>query len=219
MLEDSILASVNVSVTVEVLNGESSVDGGKAFLSVGHCVEDGEETAEGSKGDNIVLEVTLQGIVVSAVLECENLSTNRDGLEYQHSEESSDQMVFNIFSDTGAIDINIAWIGLLCSLILLIIIVFIHKTNEFISCRTNGVSADHSSHTGYHAEDENFDGFDVEKWSLSTSAIGFSLSDSGISGFPDLRSTDQSNDYCNESPELLLGEDGNFIVAQVVGCS
>lgn len=87
MLEDSILASVNVSVTVEVLNSESSVDGGKAFLPVGHCVEDGEEAAEGSKGNDIVLEVTLKGIVVSAVLECENLSTNRDGLQNQQSVE------------------------------------------------------------------------------------------------------------------------------------
>lgn len=87
MLEDSILASVNVSVTVEVLNSESSVDGGKAFLSVSHCIEDGEEAAVCSKGNNIVLEVTLKGIVVSAVLECENLSTNRDGLQYQQSVE------------------------------------------------------------------------------------------------------------------------------------
>lgn len=108
MLEDSILASVNVSVTVEVLNSESSIDGGKAFLSVGHCIEDGEESAEGSKGNNIILEITFQGIIVSTVLECENLSTNRDGLEYQQCVERGDQMVFYIFTDTGAIGINIA---------------------------------------------------------------------------------------------------------------
>ena len=76
MLEDSILASINVSVTVEVLNGESSIDGGKAFFSVSHCCVDGEDAAEGSNGNNIILEVTFQGVVVSTVEECENLSTN-----------------------------------------------------------------------------------------------------------------------------------------------
>ena len=214
LLEESIFASVDEAVVVDVHLFEEAIDVGRAGLVVFQVRNDGLDAVEGTGWD---LHVALDVCIERVELLVEEDATNWDCNEYGEGVECGDHVrIPNVVCGSGAICGLLRGILFLRGLVGSIVVVLVKVANERVRGVGQRVASEYDAKGLDHEQDGGLHGVPPADGGVETNWVSSGLGNSEGNLLPDVACEHDRQDDDDKSPQVPRQDYKHLVQVQIV---